>query len=103
MVVVVTLGQVVCDVTLECASTPGKLKSSPDHGENRTCDLWHASPMFYQLSYEVKSVRVGEISELSLVPSTSMYSKAGFPLSNFVARSGFFRLRACVFINVISR
>jgi hypothetical protein len=32
-----------------------------------------------------------------------MYSKAGFPLSNFVARSGFFRLRACVFINVISR
>jgi hypothetical protein len=25
--------------------------------------------MLYQLSYEVKSVRVGDISELSLVPS----------------------------------
>jgi hypothetical protein len=26
--------------------------------------------MLYQLSYEVKSVRVGDISELSLVPSS---------------------------------
>jgi hypothetical protein len=31
--------------------------------------------MLYQLSYEVKSVRVGDILELSLVPSISMYSK----------------------------
>jgi hypothetical protein len=37
----------------------------PDHGdhENRTCDPWHTSPMFYQRSYEVKSVRVGDILE----------------------------------------
>ena len=34
-----------------------------------------ASLMLYELSYEVKSVRVGDISELSLVPSISMYSK----------------------------
>ena len=31
--------------------------------------------MLHQLSYEVKSVRFGDISELSLVPSISMYSK----------------------------
>ena len=47
----------------------------PDHGGNRTRDLWDTSPILYQLSYEVKSVRVGDISELSLVTSTSMYSK----------------------------
>jgi hypothetical protein len=35
--------------------------------------LWDTSPMLYQLSCEVKSVRVGDISELSLVPSISMY------------------------------
>ena len=53
----------ICDVTFECASTPGKLKSLPDHGGNRTRDLWDSSPM---LSYEVKSVQVGDILELSL-------------------------------------
>ncbi len=42
--------------------TPGKLKNQPDHGGNRTRDLWFASPMLYQLSYEVKSVRVFDIS-----------------------------------------
>ena len=36
----------------ECISTPGKLKNQPDHGRNRTRDLWFASPMLYQLSYE---------------------------------------------------
>ena len=35
-----------------------------DHGGNRTHDLWDTSPMLYQLSYEVKSVRVGDNSEL---------------------------------------
>ena len=40
-----------------------------------TRDVWDTSPMLYQLRYEVKSVRVGDISELSLVPSISMYSK----------------------------
>ena len=50
-------------------STLGKLKSLLDSGGNRTCDLWFASPMIYQLNYEVKSVRVGDISEPSLVPS----------------------------------
>ena len=39
--------------------TPGKLKSLLDRGGNRTRDLWFASPMLYQLSYEVKLVRVG--------------------------------------------
>ena len=59
----------------KCASTPGNLKSLSDHGGNRTRDLWDTRPMFYQLSYEVKSVRVGDISELSLVPSISINSK----------------------------
>ena len=51
-------------------STPGKMKSLLDRGGNRTHDLWFANPMLCQLSYEVKSVRVDHISELSLVPST---------------------------------
>ena len=43
------------------------------HGGNQTRDLWDTRPMLYQLSYEVKSVRVGDISEPSLVPSISIY------------------------------
>jgi hypothetical protein len=39
----------------------------------RNRDLWDTSRMLYQLSYEIKSVRVGDISELSLFPSISMY------------------------------
>ncbi len=40
-------------------STPCKIAEIlPDRGGNRTRDLWFASPMLYQLSYEVKSVRV---------------------------------------------
>ena len=31
------------------------LKNQPDHGGNRTRNLWFASPMSWQLSYEVKS------------------------------------------------
>ena len=64
-------GTVVCCYS-ECISTPGKLKNQPDHGGNRTRDLWFASPMLYQLSYEVKYVRVFDISELSLAPSISV-------------------------------
>jgi hypothetical protein len=116
----------------ECASTPGKLKSLPDHGGNQsrspslrplgrnvrlwdnpfrdligqilaripgfqqriilephvpsrgsqarrtrlggnqTCALWDTSAMIYQQSYKVKSVQIGDISELSLVPSIPM-------------------------------
>ncbi len=50
----------------ECISAPGKLENQPDHGGNRTRDLWFASPMLCQLSYEVKLVRVCHISKLSL-------------------------------------
>ena len=49
--------------------TPGKLKSLPDNGGSRTRNLWFASPVLYQLSYQVKSVSVRDISELILVPS----------------------------------
>ena len=31
-----------CVVTLSVYPTPGKLKNQPDHGENRTRDLWFA-------------------------------------------------------------
>jgi hypothetical protein len=34
-------------------------------------ELWNTSPMLCQLSYAVRTVRVGDISELSLVPSIS--------------------------------
>ena len=50
------------------------LKNMPDHGGNRTYDLWNTSPMLCQLSYAVWSVRVCDISELNLVPSISMLS-----------------------------
>ena len=40
----------------ECASTPGKLITLPDHGGNRTRDLWDTSSMLYQLSYGRTSV-----------------------------------------------
>ena len=43
--------------------------TQPDHGGNWTRNLWGASLMLSQLSYEAKSVRVCGISELSLVPS----------------------------------
>ena len=56
----------------KCASTPDKLKSLPDHG---VVDLWDTSPMLCQLSYAVKSVQVDDISELSLAPLISVYSK----------------------------
>ena len=46
----------------------------PDHGGNRTYDLWNTSPMLCQLSYAVLSVRVCDISEQNLVPSISMLS-----------------------------
>ena len=55
----------------ECISHTRQAEKS-DHGGNRTRDLWFASPMLYQLSYEVKSVRVFDISELSLAPSISV-------------------------------
>ena len=42
----------------ECISAMGKLKNMPSHGGN----LWNASPMLYQLSYAVKSVRVTRYS-----------------------------------------
>ena len=62
-----------CRVCLWCYSECiSKLKNLPDHGGKRTRDLWFASPMLYQLSYEVKSVRVCDISELSLLPSISV-------------------------------
>ena len=48
------------------------LKYMPDHGGNRTYDLWNTSPILFQLSYAVWSVRVCDISEQNLVPSISM-------------------------------
>ena len=56
----------------EYISTPGNLKNQPDHGGNRTRDLWFASPILCQLSFEVKSVREFDISELNLAPSISV-------------------------------
>ena len=61
-----------CDVTLSVYSHRTSLKNMPGHGGNRTYDLWNTSPMLCQLSYAVRSVRVCDISKLSLVPSISM-------------------------------
>ena len=61
-----------CDVTLSVYPHRASLKNMPDHGGNRTYDLWNTSPMLCQLSYAVRSVRVCDISEQNLVPSISM-------------------------------
>ena len=64
----------VCDVTLSVYPHRVSLKNMPDHGGNRTYGLWNTSPMLCQLSYAVRSVRVCDILELSLVPSISRQS-----------------------------
>ena len=46
----------------------------PGHGGIRTYDLWNTSPMLFQLSYAVRTVRVSDISEQYLVPSIPMSS-----------------------------
>ena len=53
--------------TLSVYPHRASLKNMPGHGGIRTYDLWNASPMLCQLSYAVRSVRVYDISELSLV------------------------------------
>ena len=57
-----------CDVTLSVYPHRAGLKNMPGHGGIRTYDLWNTSPMLCQLSYTVRTVRVCDISELSLVP-----------------------------------
>ena len=66
----------VCDVTLSGYPHRASLKNMPDHGGNRTYDFWNTSPMLCQLSYAVRSVRVCDISELSLGRSISMQSNS---------------------------
>ena len=61
-----------CDVTLSVYPHRAGLKNMYDHGGIRTYDLWNTSPTLCQMSYAVRSVRVCDISELSLVPSISV-------------------------------
>ena len=63
---------IVCVATLSVYPHRASLKNMPDHGGNQTYDLWNANPMLCQLSYAVRSVRVYDNSELSLVPSITM-------------------------------
>ena len=71
-----------CDVTLSVYPHRASLKNMPDHGGNRTYDLWNTSPMLCQLSYAVWSVRVCDISEQNLVPSISMLSNNNHELDS---------------------
>ena len=64
--------------TLSVYPHRASMKNMPGHGGIRTYDLWNASPMLCQLSYAVRSVRVYDISELSLVPSIPMYHNSSF-------------------------
>ena len=73
-----------CDVTLNVYPHRASLKNMPDHGGNRTYDLWKTSPMLCQLSYAVLSVRVCDISEQNLVPSRSMLSNNNHDFSVLV-------------------
>ena len=63
-----------CVATLSVYPHRASLKNIPGHGRIRTYDLWNASPMLCQLSYAVRSVRIYDISEPSLVPSIPMLS-----------------------------
>ena len=58
-----------CDVTLSVYPHRASLKIMLVHSGNRTYNFWNTSPMLCQLSYTVRSVRVCDISEQSLVPS----------------------------------
>ena len=51
-----------CHVTLSVYAHWVSLKNMPGNGGNRTYDLWNTSPMLFQLSYAVRSVRVCDIS-----------------------------------------
>ena len=73
-----------CDVTLSVYPHRASLKNMPDHGGNRTYDLWNTSPMLCQLSYAVWSVRVCDISEQNLAPSISMLSNNNHDFSVLV-------------------
>ena len=53
----------------ELIPTPRKLKNMPDHGRNRTYDLWNTSSTLCQLSYAVRS---GSSMKLTIVTSISM-------------------------------
>ena len=61
-------------VTLSVYPHRAGLKNMPGHGGNPTYDLWNTSPMLCHLSYAGRSVRVCDISELSLVPSILLAS-----------------------------
>ena len=61
-----------CDVTLSVYPHRAGLKNMSGHGGIRTYDVSNTSPMLWQLSYAVRSVRVCDISELNLVPSISV-------------------------------
>ena len=73
-----------CDVTLSVYPHRASLTNMPDHGGNRTYDLWNTSPMLCQLSYAVWSVRVCDISEQNLVPSILMLSNNNHDFSVLV-------------------
>ena len=64
----------ICGVILSVYPHRASLKNMPGHGGIRTYDLWNTSPMLFQLSYAVRTVRVSDISEQNLVPSIPMYS-----------------------------
>ena len=52
---------------------PGRQESmKTTAGVDQIYDIWNASPMLHQLHYEVRSVQVCDISEMSLVSSIPM-------------------------------
>ena len=86
-----------CDVTLSVYPHRASLKNMPGQGGNRTYDLWNTNPMPCQLSYAVRSVRVCDISELSLVPSISMQSSnQSLFVCLFVCLNSFYMIFFCV-------
>ena len=74
-----------CDVTLSVYPHRASLKNMPDHGGNRTYDLWNTSPMLCQLSYAVRSVRgLGQL--MHEIPFPCRYAVQLLTPAHFLAR-----------------
>ena len=52
-----------CDVTLSVYPHLATLKNMPDHGGNRTYDLWNTSPMLRNITYSNRPDRVAQLAE----------------------------------------
>ena len=61
----------VSDVTLECISTPGRLKSLPDHCGNRTRDFWDTNALPTELRGQVTNLARQLVEQWTDIPKVA--------------------------------